>query len=66
MMSQLEQFEKRFEDFMERTDSDLAEIKIKVTSLWNFKMLLLGASLTISVLCSALVSVIYLWFDFKK
>lgn len=56
------QFEKRIEDFMERTENDLEEIKKKVNSLWNFKMLILGASLAISTLSSALISVLYLYF----
>ncbi len=59
------QFEKRFEKFMETTENDLAEIKGKVQSLWNFKMLLMGASLAISTLSSALVSVIYIYFNYK-
>ncbi len=59
------QFEKRFEEFMKRTEQDLAQIKDQVNSLWNFKMLVLGASCTISALCSALVAVVYLYFDYK-
>lgn len=56
------QFEKRFEEFMTRTEKDLVEIKTKVNSLWNFKMLVLGASLAISTLSSALISVLYIYF----
>lgn len=59
------QFEKRIEDFMERTERDLDEIKTRVNSLWNFKMLILGASLAISTLSSALISIIYLYYDVK-
>jgi len=56
------QFEKRFEDFMQRTEEDLDEIKARVNSLWNFKMLILGASLAVSTLSSALISVLYLYY----
>lgn len=56
------QFEKRFEEFMTRTEEDLKEIRTKVNSLWNFKMLVLGASLAISTLSSALISVLYIYF----
>lgn len=60
-----QRFIEKFEYFIERTDQDLSEIKVKVNSLWNFKMLLLGASMTISLLASALVSVMYLYFETK-
>lgn len=59
------QFEKRFEEFVDRTDQDLAEIKSRVNSLWNFKMLILGASAAISTLSSALITVLYLYFGIK-
>jgi hypothetical protein len=57
-----QQFEKRFEEFVERTDADLAQIKYQVNSLWNFKMLILGASLAVSTLSSALISVLYIYY----
>jgi len=56
------QFEKRFEEFAERTEKDLADIKVRVNSLWNFKMLILGASLAVSTLSSALISVLYIYY----
>lgn len=59
------QFEKRFEEFVDRTDQDLMEIKSRVNSLWNFKMLILGASAAISTLSSALITVLYLYFGLK-
>lgn len=59
------QFEKRFEEFMQRTETDLKEIKSRVNSLWNFKMLILGASLAVSTVASALISIAYLYFDTK-
>lgn len=56
------QFERRFEEFAGRVEQDLVEIKKRVNSLWNFKMLVLGASLAISTLSSALISVLYIYF----
>ena len=61
-MNNSEQFEKRFEDFMQRMEEDLDEIKVRVNSLWNFKMLILGASLAVSTLSSALISVLYIYY----
>lgn len=60
--------EKRFEDFVKRTENDLDHIKDRVNKLWDFRVLLLGGSFVISTLCSAAVAMIsvYYYLGFVK
>ena len=54
--------EEKFEYFMERTAQDLRSINEKLDQLWSFRMMLLGAAMSISVIFSGLTTlfVIYL------
>lgn len=53
------------EYFMERTDKDLAEIKSKLEKLTSFRLIVIGGSLTISVICSTLISAAAIYFGTK-
>lgn len=55
----------KFEYFMKRTEQDLSHIRAKVDKLWDFRLLLIGASMTVSVVCSAVVSIASIYFKAK-
>lgn len=59
------QFEKRFEEFKDRNEEDLRQIKIKLDALWDFRAYLLGASFIISGICSLFVTAVVLFFENK-
>lgn len=52
----------KFEYFIERTERDLDEIKLKLDQLWSFRTLLLGASAAISAIFSIVVTFIMIKF----
>lgn len=52
----------KYDYFMKRTEEDLDYIKVRLDKLWDFRLLLLGGSFVVSGLCSALVSVAYIYF----
>ena len=52
----------KFAYFMERTEKDLDHIKEKVDSLWNFRSMVFGGAVVVSLICSGLVSLVTLYF----
>jgi hypothetical protein len=54
--------EKRFEDFMNRTEDDLKYIRDKVDTLWDFRILMIGGSIVVSTLISAGFSIAFIYF----
>lgn len=56
------QFEKRFEEFVDRTERDFDDIKTRLDELYGFKLKMVGASIVLSTMCSILVSVVYIYF----
>lgn len=52
----------KFDYFIERTEADLSEIKVKLDQLWSFRLMLLGAAMTISVLFSCATTFFILLF----
>ena len=55
----------RLEYFRERTEQDLALIKSRLEKLWDFRILLLGVSITTSVLCSLAISLASIYYGVK-
>jgi hypothetical protein len=56
----------KFEYFMERTEQDLAHIRQRVDTLWDYRLIQLGGALVVSLICSGIVTVLALYFDAKK
>lgn len=56
----------KYDYFMKRTEQDLDHIRLKVDKLWDLRLMLIGGSFLISGLSSALVSMIYVYLEFKK
>lgn len=51
-----------FELFMERTDERLEHIQSRVDKLWEFRAMMIGGSIVVSVICSSVVAVAAIYF----
>lgn len=56
----------KFEYFMERTEEDIKYIRARVDSLWDFRAMVFGGAAVVSLVCSALVSFAFIYFDVHK
>lgn len=52
----------KFEYFMERTEEDLGHIRMRVDTLWDFRMRIIGGNVAISIIVSAVVSILTIYF----
>lgn len=52
----------RLEYFRLRTEQDLEGIKLRLDKLWDFRIFLLGASITVSMICSTLITLASIYF----
>lgn len=55
----------KLEYFRERTERDLGDIRMRLDKLWDFRIFLLGASITVSIVCSCIISVASIYFGVK-
>lgn len=51
----------KFDYFMERTEKDLDEIKIKLGKLWDFRTLLLGGSMVVSCVVTFVINLMFIY-----
>lgn len=55
----------KFDYFMERTEKDLDEIKVKLEKLWEFRALLLGGTMVLSGLVTFVLNLIFIYLEHK-
>lgn len=56
----------KFEYFVQRTEKDLDEIKLKLDRLWDLRAMLIGAATVVSVISSCLVNIAFIYLDSHK
>ena len=52
--------------FIDRTQKDLAYIKHKVDTLWDFRIMVIGGSIAMSAVASAVISIAAIYFGVHK
>jgi hypothetical protein len=52
--------------FIDRTQKDLAYIRAKVDTLWDFRIMVIGGSIAMSALASAVISIAAIYFGVSK
>lgn len=56
----------KFEYFMERTEQDLAHIRQRVDTLWDYRLAQLGGALVVSAISSGAVAVLTIYLMNKQ
>lgn len=64
--SKLEYFIKRTESDFKDLKDDIESVKKKIDQLWQFRSILVGAAMAVSLVVSFFVNLLIVYFDMKK